>query len=334
LIEYGHYVMSEIPFLFFFLAALLVADRLLAMAQATRLRSAATRPEIWGLALLLSAGFYIRSAGLASGVGIGLTLVLHRRWSESLILLLAFSLFATPWIVHSLSSPSGNPYVLQLVSVNPYYPDLGVLDAQGWLDRVRSNLEVYFRHIIPLTLVPTPYHSTYSTRTASEVGQPLWIVWPVLLVFGSGLLRELRRRDPISLAAAASLGLVLAWPPIWSAGRFLVPLVPALVYIFWSGLQRRRILPFALLALIILSHLGPWVKWPALLACALLALLELRGYDSWWRRPSTWIRAAVLAALSVLAVLNMISELSAGVGELLRHDHLAAYLRPQGCGDH
>lgn len=244
-IEYAHYVMSEIPYLFFLAGSLDAADRLLAASarddsrssSLAGYRSALRSWPVWELALWVAAGFYTRSAGVSAGLGIGIALLARRRFREACAYGTAFVLLALPWLVRGLTTSGGNPYLEQFLLVNPYYPEFGRLDASGLAERIWFNLRSYGELHIPASLVPFPYRSTYSPPIWQKTNPPVWLTLPILLLILAGAIRTLRRFDPVAWGVILSIVLVLIWPPVWAANRFLIPLAPFLFWLLWEGLR-------------------------------------------------------------------------------------------------
>ncbi len=233
-LEYSHYVMSEIPFLGCLGGALYCADRWLDSEENVSWKSMLRNRFLLGLAAFLIAGFYIRSAGAATGAGIGIAFLLRGRWRSGLVLAGLFLLGAVPWMIQSLKSPGGG-YFAQISLFNPYYPEFGKMDAGRWGQRIAFNLRSYFLDIIPVTLLNVPYRSTYSEPLAQKATQTLLLSIPVMSVFFLGFVRGLWRRDVASWAVFTSLGLLLLWPPVWSANRFLIPLIPLFFLLLARG---------------------------------------------------------------------------------------------------
>lgn len=328
-VEYAHYVMSEIPYLFFLAGSLDAADRLLARSRAMRADRPQASPsavqpsidheiqgapqsspgahepsvstassagssnegqvfssflaglrsrEVWELSLWIAAGFYTRSAGISAGLGIGIALLARRRFGAAFAYASAFTLLALPWVVHGMTS-GGNPYVDQFLLVNPYYPEFGRLDAAGLVERFWVNLRSYAELHIPASLVPFPYRSTYSPPIWQKTAPPLWITIPILLGILAGSVRMLRRFDPVAWGVIASILLVLIWPPIWAANRFLIPLAPFLFWLFWEGLRLPIVRPSVTKAVRV-------VVLGVLVAHGMLALrnyeVESSAYDPVW----------------------------------------------------
>lgn len=245
-VEYAHYTMSEVPFLFFQLGAIAACDRW---------RDRATGPlvsrDMVGLTFWISAAFYTRTAGVALAAGVLLWLLLLRKPRQALILTGLLAVAMVPWIVHAVTTTGGNPYVRQLLQVNPYYPEFGVLSPLGFLQRLGENARVYFLGMVPITVMPALYGSTYSPPEMQKLFYPAWIAIPLLVPFVAGLWRGLRGRgpapravsdpasepgaDPAVCVVLTSLLLLCLWPAIWAGTRFLVPITPLLLLVWWSG---------------------------------------------------------------------------------------------------
>jgi hypothetical protein len=275
-VEYAHYVMSEIPYLFFLAGSLDAADRVLASAPRDRagdpksIGVALRTRTVWELALWVAAGFYTRSAGVSAGIGIGIALLARRRFGPALAYAAAFTLLALPWMVIGLTREAGNPYIDQFLLVNPYYPEFGRIDARGLLERIWFNLRAYGELHIPASLVPFPYRSTYSSAVWQKTPPPLWLTIPILLAILAGSIRTLRRFDPAAWGVIVSILLVLIWPPVWAANRFLIPLAPILFWILWEGLR------------IDIGRTAIWSRGRAVVSAAFVAhgLLVLRNYEA------------------------------------------------------
>jgi hypothetical protein len=245
-VEYSHYVMSEVPFMFFLCGAITACDRL-----GDRDGGRPVVRSLVPLALWIAAAFYTRTAGAAMAGGVLLWLLLSRRPRHSLILAGLLAITAAPWLLHAVSAKGGNPYVHQLTQVNPYYPELGTMTVRGWIGRLGENARLYFLGIVPGIIAPAVYGSTYSPPKLQKTLLPTWVAIPLLLPFAAGLWRGLRRRrparevagacrpepmaDPVTCVVLASLLLLCLWPAIWAGSRFLVPVAPLLLLTWWSG---------------------------------------------------------------------------------------------------
>jgi hypothetical protein len=236
-IEFSHYVMSEVPYLALSLTALAVGERLIERGS-----RATTRrwPPPRGLVLffaLAGAAFYTRTAGVVLPLAF-LALALRRgrrAWIPGGIGLAALILL--PWALHAwLGGTTGETYVDQIGRVNPYFPTDRALDFGSLFTRLRQNGARYFLYEIPRALVPIVYCSTYTPRLGPRVPVPWYLVLPLLALLVAGGVRAARRLPLTVTVALLSIVLCLVWPPIWAGVRFLVPILPLATLFLICGL--------------------------------------------------------------------------------------------------
>jgi hypothetical protein len=226
-LEYGHYVMSEVPYLFFSLLALEAFDRI----------GRTGRAALLGAALAAAATFYTRSVGLALWAGLAVALFVRpvpgmRRKATFVV---ASAILLLPWVLHSLLG-AANPYFLQLLQVNPFHPEWGRLDAAGWVGRIAENVRIYISGEIPTGLLPVIFRWTYDPPELRYHFLPLAIAWIPLLLLGIGLVLSLRAREPLGYYVVLYLLINLLWPNLWTGLRFLVPVLPLMTLLLFRGL--------------------------------------------------------------------------------------------------
>lgn len=303
-LEYGHYVMSEVPYLLFSLLALEAFDwadarGLAATGQGAVVRDSGAERGAGNLAVVLAAlcaaaTFYTRSVGLALWAGLGLAILLRRIPRKGVILFAAVSAtLLLPWVIRTLAGPP-NPYFPQLMQVNPYHAEWGRLSASGWVNRVVENVRIYLGGEIPTGLLPVLFRWTYDPPELRYRFLPIAVAWIPLLLVAIGMTRTLRKREPIGLYLLFYLLLTLLWPNLWTGLRFLVPVLPLFALVLFRGLLwglgvgesrfPRRSLAAAVL-------LGVWivlgVKNQAVMA------QEVRRYPPAWDhyfKAAEWIR--------------------------------------------
>ncbi len=252
-VEFSHYVMSEIPFLLASVIALWLGEQALAglAVPAGGGRPASWRSLIRALlptTLAAAAAFYIRTAGIALLGALPLALLLQRRW-RALAMAAGLVLVAVmPWVIHgALTSGQGETYLDQIRYVNPYIPERGTLTAPALLARLAENGGQYFGLDIALALFPYAYSSTYSAAITPAPALPAAGSLLVALLLAGGMWR-LRRALPVVVAYTALFLLVcLVWPPIWASVRFVLPVLPLCFLLAalglrdgWSALAARR----------------------------------------------------------------------------------------------
>ena len=215
LLDYSHQVMSEIPFLLFSLIALLLLHRA---------HKSSTLSTLALAIIAMIAAYYIRSAGIILiGTGI-LFFALHKKWKETGLIAAGSLLLALPWQIRN-ASLGGTPYIQQLLSINPYRPEEGMLTFTALIERIIANLELYGLHIIPQIFVPTFTSANYF------VG--LFFSGIILYALIAGLLK----RHLLIVYLTCYLGLYILWPQVWSDTRFLVPAIPILFYAILTSMD-------------------------------------------------------------------------------------------------
>ena len=217
LLDYSHQVMSEIPFLPFSLIALLLLHR----AQKSSTLSALA------LAIVaIIAAYYIRSAGIiliATGI---IFFALHKKWKEAGLIAIGSLLLALPWQLRN-ASLGGTPYIEQLLSINPYRPEEGMLTFTALIERILANLDLYSTLVIPYILLP------FSIDTSAFVGVGLFFSALILYALIVGLIK----RHLLIVYLTCYLGLHILWPYVWSDTRLLVPAIPILFYAILTSMD-------------------------------------------------------------------------------------------------
>lgn len=287
LLHYAHQVMSEVPYLTFSLLALWLVER--------GVGCAGRKGNWWlvgGFVCTLGA-YYIRTAGIALVAAVVVYLLLRRDVQRALVFGGAAVVCYLPWAWRNQAVGRGGVYIEQLVMVNPYHPERGLLDVGGFVERVIDNTQRYLTGELPNTLVP--FFS--STET---VFHPAPLLLIALAVAATVLCIQRGEHLLLLLYAAFFLGMVLLWP--WPGDRFLVPIVPVLVLLgVWAVLQ-------------VCAGWGPrgrFVVWGLFVGCVIgwvggvkrLADYAAADYPPPWRRyyqAGQWLKANAQADAIVL----------------------------------
>lgn len=217
LLDYGHQVMSEVPYLLFSLLALWMIER--------SLKQPDLRHNYWlmgGFACMMWA-YYLRGVGLVLVVAIFLYMLLSRRFHQAAILGGGAVLVALPWSLRNSALGDEGSYFKQLVMVNPYYPERGALDLAGLVARVTENTGMYLANIVPDMFLP--FGETPGTiLNLASLALLVTAVWAAVIC-----IRQ-KRHLLLLTYGALYLSTVLVWPEQWAADRFLVPIAPVLVF--------------------------------------------------------------------------------------------------------
>ena len=209
LLEYGHYILSEAPFVLFVVLSLWAADR--------DDRVGATVAV--GAAVL---AFGTRTAGLAVLLALPLTWGLRKRVRRAAGAAGAAVAAMLAWGVYqSRAAPTQASYLEELLLVDPYDPAAGAVGAAGLVARAAGNLWAYASRVIPQTLFGTDGPAAGLTLLAG-------------LAIGLVALLGWARRSKEGLGAAEAFfllygGLIAIWPAVWTDRRFLLPALPVLL---------------------------------------------------------------------------------------------------------
>ena len=255
LLRFGSIAMSEMPYTLLSLGALLAVDR-------SRLDRAPWRDwRTVTCAVLAAASVYVRTAGVAVAAGAVLYLLWRRAWRHAAFTACTAAALVLPWAIRGTQA-GGDGYLSQLLMVNPYQLDQGLAGPAALAARLAVNAWSYASAEIPEGLFPL----------FGELSSRLPVLGPVAgcLLTGVavwGVVAGWARTAAPAFYAAAAMGVLLLWPPVWTGVRFVVPLVPLLVFFFVSGLwdiagraipalRRGRLTPLVLLAAAVFSVPG------------------------------------------------------------------------------
>ncbi len=221
-VDQSHWLLSDVPFWFFTMVALWAFDRLHANDRA--------RMAIAIAATILA--YFTRSAGLPLVVACVLWFAWRRRWRQLAVFVAIFAPLALMWWLRAQNT-GGVAYTKEFWLVNPYMPELGTIGVADFFKRMGENAVKYATTHIPILLAGRT-GMLLSVAAVSITGFALygWIV-------------RLRRAMVAELLMPLYIGLLLAWPAVWSGERFIMPIFPLLLYYAGLGLTRvaRRITP-------------------------------------------------------------------------------------------
>lgn len=223
LLDYGHWVLSEAPFVLLVTATLWLALR----AESEETGKPAGKgllPDRGFLAvpLLAAAAFFTRTAGLALLAAVALEPILRRRWRRAAWAGVVALAAAGGWaLFQGAFAPDRARYLTEFLMVNPYDPAAGTVDLAGLVERTALNFWSYVSSVLPT--------SVSGIRGASGTA---WTLGGLLLagLAAAGWIRRCRDRiGTPELFAFLYAGLISAWPSVWTDRRFLLPLLPLLL---------------------------------------------------------------------------------------------------------
>ncbi len=284
-IVYNHWILSEIPFLFFSLAAIFFI-----------LKAEREKKNLYLFASVFAVyAFFIRTAGISLIIGIIIYLLIKKRYRELVVFLIIFGAIFIPWQIRNMSIAERNGYLTQLFARNPYQPELGSVTFTDLIIRVWNNLIFYAFTILPQTLIPL-------LRTKF-----------LLTIFGLfftgislfGFLTHLKKLTILELYFIWAIIVLLGWPVVWSSDRFLLPILPIIIIYFFFGLKdlanrihSRYLLHFLLGIFILLNiiHLIPEITETAANNIEYLKGDRYAGYTRDWKnyfKVIEWIKKQI-----------------------------------------
>jgi hypothetical protein len=220
-LDQSHWVLSDVPFWCLTALALWGFERL----------SPAIRPRFAIAALAAIAAYFTRSAGLPLMLAVLAWLALRRRWNQLIIVAAVLLPLALLWYLRARNQ-GGIDYVGQFWYVDPYAPELGRIDVAGFFGRMTENAGNYVRVHLPILLIGASPPAALAASIA------------VLLLATLGWARRITRPGVAELLLPLYLGLLLAWPAVWSGERFLLPAMPLLLFYagdaLIAGIERLR----------------------------------------------------------------------------------------------
>ncbi len=225
LLAFGSMMMTEIPFVFFTLLGLWFAGKIPEHTENPVIdRHFLATMVCFGLA------YYTRTAGLACLFGITVYFAIRRRWSYLAAAVGGSMLIMLPWSIWGRRG-QGSSYLRLLLLRDPYAPEAGTIGPWGLLERLYSNLFRYIHTEIPEAFFPGWFGPHNDLRVLG------WIVGIGIFTVASYGLWKLPRFNLLLLSyLAGTFGMILVWPEVWYGIRFVLPVVPLLLILFYHGL--------------------------------------------------------------------------------------------------
>ena len=226
LLNFSYIMMSEIPFLFFTIAALyaiICIDHSIPPYK---------EKAFYIAVILLTASIFIRTQGIALLIGAVFYFLIKRRYQYALWISVAVVALILPWIVR-VQMQGGSPYFQQLLLVDPYNPDAGSVGVTQLTGRFFTNFKRYISIEMPMMFFPVAERKIAAFR---PLGWLIGIIIIALFVYG---IRGIKSYRTLVVAyLVASFGIILFWPTKWFGVRFIIGIAPLLWLLTISGLGR------------------------------------------------------------------------------------------------
>lgn len=220
LVDYSHWVLTEEAFLCFSLLSLYFLVRFT--------RDGATRFGwvFWLAVLSLVFTAHIRPNGVAFVGGGVACFLLRRQWKTLIVFFLTVAVLMAPWYVRNRVVGKGQSQVAgAFVLKNPYSPEEGKIGPSDLAARVGRNVVIYGASESARVVLgsESPWLNHPSSR---------FLAVAVSLLVIAGLIGRIVANGPGMLDAYFGffLGIVLVWPDAWSDVRFIMPLIPLMLF--------------------------------------------------------------------------------------------------------
>jgi hypothetical protein len=244
-------LMSECFFTLIFLLVIVLTER-----------SAQAGASAKGLQLAALAGTVAAIAFLTRSIGVALLLAgflyfLKEKLVRSAVVFSVVAvLLVAPWMLYTRAhapTPAQQkeqgghivlPYAQQFWQRRAGFTTSGTVTAADLPERVLNNLtDIAGRDVLRVIAAPLfealrdPYAEAQSEKVrAGGSGAPVWLSFVLSLLLVAGFIAAVRERLTMAeLAVPFSLGITLLWP--WETVRFVLPLIPFLVYYFLLGVR-------------------------------------------------------------------------------------------------
>lgn len=113
------------------------------------------QPWLWAMIVILVLNYHIRTQGLALIAGVGLLLLLKRKWIALGTTIVGFIVGCLPYMLRNkMLGLNGNRYMDTIMLSNPWQPDAGTLTFGEVIERFFQTLKMLVFNAIPNTIFP------------------------------------------------------------------------------------------------------------------------------------------------------------------------------------
>ena len=253
IIDYSHWILSEISFLFFSLLSFKL------FMDSEDKRNGRTSARFWLALLSIAFTAHIRTIGLGFALAGFAYYLLRFSWRRLVVFTLVLTLFIAPWMIrnHLVREKGADSYVKLLLLKSVYTPDQGYMGASDLLARVANNVWIYSTSEVARVIL-----GSENVWGKSKAVLPFSVAASLLVLVG--LIGNLILRVRIlELYTLVYLGVILIWPDVVSDVRYLMPIIPLILLYLADGvtftvrLLRPKaaggVMPAALVVLLVVS---------------------------------------------------------------------------------
>ncbi|MHB8158153.1 MAG: ArnT family glycosyltransferase [Desulfocucumaceae bacterium] len=222
ILDYSHWVLSELSFMAFLLLAVWLM-----------LRWEEKEDNATLVLLILATTFtnHIRSSGIVLLAGFVAHLLIKRKFRAAVALFVGFVLLSIPWAIRTRAAGSGLSYVDWLLVRDPYQVESGNVTIMELVQRVWHNARQYFGDIIPQAVFP------YGESGGSKGQGLLGFLLTGLPMLAGIIVRLVKKSSSYDWCIFFYFGLMLLWPSSWTDVRFALPVLPFFIMYLFQGYQ-------------------------------------------------------------------------------------------------
>ncbi len=256
IVSFGHWIMSEVPSMFFALMTFGFLQRL----DQSKLKHLILAAVFCSLGLLTrSALIFLVPSGL-------LFLWIQKKWKDGAVFGLVSITPVFIWsAVKNAHGSAGGGYAAKILQMNPYRPELGTMSLGDLISRMVENFTIYTNSIIPSMLFPSVYTNETIAMIRNGQGSLFLSVISIAIIicFIAGLVQGIRKNEWLTVSIIfCAVGILLLWPSVWTTQRFVIPIMPFLLLISFYGFSLLNSwryadwLKTAVVALVVISSLS------------------------------------------------------------------------------
>lgn len=229
LLSFSHQVMTEVPFLFFSVLALLAIER------GSDLAARPGRRMFLAALAFLCLGLWVRTVGLALFAGAFLYYTGKRQFLRACAV--AVACLAALTALQALGGGLvGSSYLVKVSQLNPDMPELGAVGLWGLVGphRLLGNLQKYILEgYVSTAILPLPsghFVSLFSQKWLSLMNLG------VIAMLVAGWWRHCSERPLVPLYSLCYFGLLFFAPARSASPRYVIPVIPFLLLFLMKGL--------------------------------------------------------------------------------------------------
>ncbi len=262
ILQFAYIMMGEIPFLFFMILAVYFLVEL-----EEKDRFSLKNYNLWLLVVSLSVAYHIKSLGIALVFAFMVYFISQRKWKEGILTISGFIVLALPYYIRNKMLGVGSSYLAIVTFKNPYQRELGKMEFFDFIERITSNIIRYISIEIPRSVVPS--------LPETETGIGGWIIGIAITGLIIWALFRIKKYQALLLSLfVGTFGILLLWPEVWFGIRFIMPLIPFILFLSAYGVYE----------LLLKFNLNPKYIYTVI---AVIFLLNFSAYSQYNKKSKT-----------------------------------------------